>query len=767
MTEQQSRSIPFEVEIGRIVELLANQIYQSPLALLRENAQNGFDAVLLRVAHEPSFSHGLIEVEIATDRIAVTDNGIGMSSADLENNFWKAGSSGKNNAEARAAGVVGTFGIGAMANFGIATHISVETESLLSGERTRSAVSKENLSTTEDCIELTSLQATGSPGTTVTALMDPSQPVNVIQASKYIGEFVQFAPIDVVVNGVLASQKSVRSTLPSEQAAWSVELPSTNLGGVATADIEIRGMASGEVRVVLDSLNSIPPQVRAGQGVLVEGKNAIQTLRSGFGLATITVPSHFQFGGVIDFAALQPTAGREALEVGSNQLLQRMFAALDDVVAVQAAAHEEAFQSQHLLRWIAARRRFDLCGPLTIRIEPGSLHRRLDSIEPGSSSIAGFYTGADSTTILSFSSDESPVAVAAQRGPRRDCEIGYLRRLEVAEIDDRPKVLSIATRHSVSMATGAVALRIVRILADDYLLEADVLFGKLSHGFPILVQEKEPRPEIVLDPDSAGVATLAGLYDTEYAAFAPFVKDFVRAQVFPKVKHLVPTTTREGAEAFLRRLRSRRELFEIEFEDREDLEEIWARFDDGEISLTEAATQSASAPRRSVVVVRPEQSMALETVLVASEVDSTPVDPFAASPPIDRRGTETEARILTSEGLFNGYSSFLSLTDTAFRQNSEFFQQPHTTSIVWGGQKALFVFQHHSGRFGLYYDVLLGNLVGVESGGGPFRTSTLLFDNRVFIPLPAEIQAHFLPAEGERRRLEVRSDVLHLGDPDL
>lgn len=523
-------------------------------------------------------------------------------------------------------------------------------------------------------------------------------------------------------------------------------------------------MASGEVRVILDSLNSVPPQIRPGKAILIEGRNAIQTLRSGFGLATIAVPSHYQFGGVVDFAALQPTAGREALEVGSNQLLQRIFASLDDVVATQSAQHEGAFQSQQLLRWIASRGRFDLCGPLTVRVEPGNQHRRLDSIQPGSSTVRGFYTGADQSTLLSFSSDESPVVVTSQRSPRRDCEIGYLRRAQVQEIDDRPKVLSIAPRGTLSLATGAVGLRIVRVLADDYFLEADVQFGKLSHGFPILVAPKDPRPEIVLDPDSAGISTLAGLYDTEYAAFGPFVKDFVRAQVFPKVKDLVPTSTREGAEAFLRRLRSRRELFEIDFEDREDLNGIWARFDSGEISLREAASQSATAPRRSVVVVRPEQRLPIETVLSASDLDPTPIDPFAASPPIDRRGSQTEARILTSDAPFNGYTTFLSLTDTAFRQNSEFFQQAHTTSIVWGGQKVLFVFQHHSGRFGLYYDVLLGDLAVSESGGGPFRTSTLLLDNRVFIPVPSAIENHFLPAEGERRRLDVRSDVLYLED---
>jgi len=106
----------------------------------------------------------------------------------------------------------------------------------------------------------------------------------------------------------------------------------------------------------------------------------------------------------------------------------------------------------------------------------------------------------------------------------------------------------------------------------------------------------------------------------------------------------------------------------------------------------------------------------------------------------------------------------LSLTDSAFRQNSEFFQQAHSTSIVWGGQKVLFVFQHHSGRFGLYYDVLLNGLATTASGGGPYRTSTLVLGNRVFIPVPEEIERHFIPTQGERKQFDVRTDVLYLSD---
>ena len=59
-----------------------------------------------------------------------------MTRQELETHYWRAGSSGKNNPEARTAGVVGTFGIGAMANFGTAAKLEVMTESARTGERT-------------------------------------------------------------------------------------------------------------------------------------------------------------------------------------------------------------------------------------------------------------------------------------------------------------------------------------------------------------------------------------------------------------------------------------------------------------------------------------------------------------------------------------------------------------------------------------------------------------------------------------------------------
>ena len=74
----------------------------------------------------------------------------------------------------------------------------------------------------------------------------------------------------------------------------------------------------------------------------------------------------------------------------------------------------------------------------------------------------------------------------------------------------------------------------------------------------------------------------------------------------------------------------------------------------------------------------------------------------------------------------------------------------------------IFVFQHHSKRFGLYYDILCLDLSNSSSGRGSRVTSTILTKNRTFIPIPHEIAESFLPKADERKRLEVRCDILYL-----
>ena len=762
----EARRISFDIEVGRVIDLLANQIYQSPLALLRENAQNAFDAVLLRRFYEPGHE-GRVRIEISPTSVVVTDDGIGMTPTELEHNYWSAGSSGKSTPEAKQAGVVGTFGIGAMANFGIAEELTVETESARERVRTRSHVSRGDLSTSRECITLEALEPKGSPGTRVEASWGEDRAISVDEAVEYIGQFVEFVDIPVFVNGSLVSGRDLRALLPSEAANWKAERSGVSLAGLVNADIELIGLAGGELRVVLENIQTEgAPEERTGRAVLTQDSSAIRTFRSGFGLATISLVSIYRFGGAVDLPVLQPTAGREALEGGSNDFLQRVITALDDQVSEIAIGHEPVWENQGFLRWVQQRQRFDLCGDLSVEVDPTKAPWRLADLVARTPP-PRFYRGTDASVIQTYATEERPLVVVSRRSPRRECELGYLQLHGVEEVSDQPQLLEKLDMARIDAPHGAVAIRMARVLAEDYFVEASVVYAKMSHDVGLMVEREERFATIYVDPEFSGIMQLCDLYNREFGVFGPFVKDFVRAHVFPRVQDLVPSSSREGAEAFLRRLRGRRELFEIDFSDREDLQSLLESFAHGEITWPEATTRAQTPPRMSVVYVGQEQASPISAVVTAlADVTPDPVateaSEFAPLPPVDRRNDETDALLLTGEERLNGYSCFLALSPRAQQQNGEFFLRAHSTSIVWGGQRVLFVFLDHSRTFGLYYDVECSRLVAESSGGGPFRSSTLVLANRIFIPVPDDIVGNFVPHEGERVRLEVRSDVLQL-----
>ena len=758
-----TKRIAFKLELSRMLELLADEIYQSPLSLLRENTQNAFDAIRMRKALPDQIFKPEIHVTVDNEWITVMDNGIGMTAEEIETNFWYAGRSGKNTDAARAAGVVGTFGIGAMANFGVADKLSVETEPVSASERTLSSVHKSELSTEIESITLEAMAPKGEPGTTVRALLAPESKVTEQDASNYLHGFVEFVDVPVIFNGeTLISGVSHRALLPSERHAWAKVLPNVSLAGIISGDLELFGMASGELRLVLENVTSQIGLGQPGTLVLLQERNVIRTLRSGFGLATVAIHSFYQWGGVIDLPFLKPTAGREALDTSSNQLLQQIISALDHVVSPIVGEHPESFSNDGFLRWIISTRQFPLCGPLEVSPRPSNKPETLATVVEHSA--VKYYSGRDESVIQTYASEDEPLVVLSRRTPRRDCELGYLKSRDVVEVDTTPRVTQEYSTSKLSFAHSALAARIERILEEDYFLETDIRYGIISGNLPLLVTDTNKPVVIYFDPNSSSVAPLLALYQEDYDAFGPFIKDFIRATVFSRIAKLVPSSTREGSEAFLRHLRSNREWFEYEIDDKASLEDIFDELQTGRLTISEARKRLANTDLSFQEVSKAGTAQLSSVVRDLGNTNTEDVmpDPFTAIPGIDRREEKTEALILTSDAPVNGYNCFLSISDRVQRERGEFFLQPHSTEIVWGGQKVLFIFQHQAKQFGLYYDILCPGLVGSGSGGGQWITSTLLTKNRTFIPVPNDISDVFLPSANERKRLEIRCDVLYL-----
>lgn len=764
--------IPFRVETRRIIELLANQIYQSPLAMLRENIQNAYDAILMRsVRKEPAFAPQ-ITVDLSSSQIVVRDNGVGMTKEVIRNNFWMAGSSGKNNDAARAAGVVGTFGIGGMANFGIAGELKIETESIDSRERHVSHVKVDDLELNKDCISCIPITATGEFGTEITAVLLPGQNLDIAQATAYIMEFASALPVPLHVNGALISQQPIESLVPMVPQAWEHESQDVSLGSHLIADIKIVGSQNAEIWISLSNIRWAGNPL-IGKIVLRSGTAHIRTFRSGFGLAPASAPSAYSFGGAVDLNNLFPTAGREALTTESVQFLHTIMPKIDDFVSTILSQRPECDSSTPFMNWVVSRGRYDLCGLLKVSVNPGSA-RTLSEIQKlfeGRS--ANLYSGNDQSIIATYANEDSPLIILANGNPRRACQESFLRQnIQFEFIKDSPTVLEVFDDHSLSSAEGSMIFRIKMILEEDYFVRSDVKFASITHNVPIMVNNNEGQLEIFLDKKSPAVGVVIGLYSQDFSAFSSLVKDFVRTNIFGRIAQFVPSSTRSGAEEFLKAIRRRREVFEIDVEESDLFSSIWDKYASGEIKMADAISQAHQTARSTVQTVDKHTSATVAETLPGVIQQETQLRPsantetqgsFGAEPPIMRPDVSSSAKLLTidpNQDSLHGYRCFLSLTDKARGELGEFFNDPHKTSVVWGGHRVLFIFMHHSERYGLYYDIQTSLPVGGTASGSSFPTCSLVLKNKVFIPIPEAIASSFIPGPDDKRKFEIRFDII-------
>ena len=769
--------IPFQVETGRILDLLAKQIYQSPFALLRENTQNAYDAILMRRTREPAFSPH-IDIQLSPNQIRVSDDGIGMTPEEVRNNYWCAGQSGKNTEEARAAGVVGTFGIGAMANFGVAEELTVETESYSTGERSRSRAVRDRLSLSEDCVELELLNSQRRPGTIVTVNVQPSRGLDVAKATRYIADFVKLLTIPVTVNGDLLSDLPLDSLVPKPAGAWHVDLKQHAVGPRLVADVSLTVSPNADIWLSLKNLVWSSARLH-GTVTLRSGDPALRTFRSGFGLATVGVGSVYQLGGVADLANLLPTAGREALTTASMQFLQSLLSVLDDFISQSLAKTPECDSSTPFMSWILSRRRYDLCGRLRAALRPGAKGIALDEVKriSGAKPVL-VYSGTDPSLVERNASEDTPLILLARTNPRRRCQTEFLQRYcETENVSDAPVLAEEKDRKDYSLPESAFVYRVQSVLDIDYFLKADVVLGEISHGLPILTTKEDDKVCVAVDPGGQTASLVLGLYETEYAAFGSMVKDFVRNVVFPSVAPYVPSSSRQGAEMFLKTIRKPREVFEYEKADLGDLPEVWADYQEGRITMAQAVKRSMRAVRTGVQVLDSGATAELHDVMpdvvpndeLFRAIDEETTESLEATPAISRTELSSRAKLLTiedSDAPLHNYRCFLAITEQAREERGEFFFQPHKTSVIWGGQRVLFVFLHHSERFGLYYDLQTHETLASEGGGGPFPTCTIVLKDNIYLPVPAAISSRFVPESGERKRFYVRHDVLRVTDAD-
>jgi molecular chaperone HtpG len=749
--------IAFQVDTSRVLEILSKQIYDSPYAMARENVQNAYDAVLMRANRErKSPSKYQIVITARTDQIEILDEGIGMTEEVLRENFWRAGSSGKNNDAARAAGVIGTFGIGAMANFGVCDRLQIDTRAIDQPTGIRTFALKSQLSIGQDCISLENLDSSIGVGTKLTAQISPTSPINVQALQNYLAPFVRFLTVPVLLNGELLSQQDVRSAV-GIGASWKV-LDTRQLTAGRFA-FEACVLSDGnQVAVIIDKL-VIDGNASPGGAWLRNGAGQVMGLRSKFGLAPLPLPSHYQLGGFADLPFLLPTAGREALTRESiqeaNQLISPIeFALTEALKDTDLADSLQAFQ-QYLLQI----GRIDWAGRVSIQLSPGDQRMELGKLRdnhPGAE--LHWYTGTDVDQINTFASEDSPLIRVSQTNPRREIQQRYLR--DVLRLPEVPNVVSIVETYApndLSFDEVTLMLAIARVLRIDYLIDdIDFQWVKLSHGVPMLTEMTAEKLTLRVSRTWSAVQAVIQVIASTPEVADGMTRDFVRVHIYDRIKAFVPSSQRAGLDALQKTLARRRELYRLEVDDKGELEPLLAEYLAGHVQFTEvlnAATRvnAGHTQRVSSEAVGTVENALNDIVNAAVEPKAVPVisAPEPGSP-ILRTDTELKERLLTTGReipQLNNHRVFLALSDRLFQLEREFFTFPHSTQVAWAGRRIVFLFGLSHSAENLYYDIeLRGARSAGAAGGTPLITTTIVTKNRIFVPIPSALVECFTVA---------------------
>ena len=506
-----------------------------------------------------------------------------------------------------------------------------------------------------------------------------------------------------------------------------------------------------------------------GEAFFVQGRGRTLGFRNLFGLAPIPTSGSYNFGGVVNVDILTPTAGREALSRESIQFVADLMTLIEREVSKDIAQTDSADGNQPFQQYIRSHNLISLAQNVRIAVLPGR-NRQVklgdaEGFEPTKPKL--FYAGQDGTIQRRFSGEESNLLHVSQVNPRRNLQLRFLR--EVAAIDEVPERV-IVERVAQTLLTLEEAMFLVRlrgVLLDDYFMpHVDAAFATISHGVSLHIEGQGERLQIAVARDMPAVRVVVEAYRSAPEVFHGFVIDFVRAHVYPQIRDRVPSSTRQGRDALLRRLKENEDLFRYDLSDFGEVESLLADYLAGKADLEQVMRSSAGRAAGQRQEVRLDQVGTVEEELpdiLAAGTDEPSTNAFAAAPPILRTEQTSDMKVLTvrqEHVKLNGFRMFLALSERLTRREGGFLRQPHTTKLMWGSHRVIYVFADSSGELNLYYDLKLKEPLETETtGGAMFPTTTIVTRNRIFVPVPRELESAFQISNG-RKEFFVRFDTI-------
>lgn len=756
--------LSLQFEPSAMIRLFGVQLYDTPMAMLRENVQNAYDAIRMRMDEDHCFSP-VIKVEIHGDKIIITDNGIGMNAPNIKENYWTAGNSGKNTAKAQSAGVVGHFGIGALANFGICSALEVNT--MLYGTHIRYVSRAEKTKLAGENITLVdSEDLSDNYGTTVTVTVEPDKLISETQAREYLRKYVEYIPVPVFVNDIQIPRKKI-----------SIRTPKAN--DIIKEDQYQTPDISYDYAIVFANNQPINPQIMVsniklygnqldGKLFLTDTMGSIFGLNNGFGLSNVSVGSKFEFGGIADFTFLQPTAGREAVSKESAQMLQSIIGSVEALWADLVSGYEVANLYRQFLQYVYAH----FTVTLARRIKIMSDQTDTDNIELGElQANQGFvyYIGNDQKILQSLLSSNKRILRLSPDSLRRRVQTKYLNAIGIPQMVDKVMVTHRYTEEELDFREYITLSEIKKVIEDDYIIKNfKIIFAELTLGVTVLAQGLGAGQPFTLfiQRRCGDINNLMDTYKSDYILFTPLVKDYVRTALYRQFVDYIPKDQKLRADSINEAYLRDREEVVVQTDDFGDLEQVYQKLRENKVSvdeflnvvrksqvkkqeqrLNEGQVGSVENVVKTITIANNDGNETENGILSSSTQNNANNDAFIPFLPILELSIGTLKKLLQTElvsPVLNRHRMFLALSTNMNRDNRTFFFQPHTTKCLWSMHRIYYIFTDKSAKVSLYYEMeLTEKLDDKLTDGKAMQSATIITKDKVFVPIPEPLYNYF------------------------
>lgn len=758
--------IGIKFETSSMLNMLSNSLYDTPLVFLRENLQNAYDAVLLRKHQDATYHDWRIEINVTNSTITIVDNGIGMNEKEIGDNYWTAGKSGKNTPEAKAAGVVGTFGIGALANFGVCQSLEIYSKRFDEADAIYCRAIKDKYNE----ITVEKFEGNLPKGTKIVATLQPDKTISATTALNYVTPYVEYLAIPVYFNGTLISQKTYAPT-----GAMDIKSARSVVNGISISyqySLSILRQGNVGVRIYAKDIK-YGNESWQGDVLLDTTKSELFALRSGFGLSAMPISSTFKLGGLVNLSMLVPTAGREAINQVCISKVQRLILDLESIIASEVATQDICDAYTNFIGYVNAHYTHQLARNITIQLYGGAPNERikLGQVMDAPQNYQ-FYDGTNPSYLSSFNGSDFSIIIVSREYPRREVQRRCLHALSIKQLVEKIEVKKDYEYRELPEGSFSLIMALQRVLEKDYFIPNNaVYFSDITLGAKIVVEKRSDGKVCVhIAKDSTELKSLLDIYHQSYSVFESMVKNYVLSYIYQQIIPYIPSSSKEGIEQVCNLLKQNQESFEIGIEDYSFIDKSYDLYKERKISADELADRINRNAKVSRQQISQNNVANVNSVLQTTDtplqettdqtiIEQHPSNKLEPLPSIMRQNISTEAKLLETEEdspLLHGYKRFVAVTPNMYDQNLYFFFNPHTTRVLWSMHRIIYIFSLRDGSYTLYYDMELKKHIAAElTGGEELFTTTIITKNKIFIPIPSPLYDYFT-VDGEPLKFNIR-----------